>query len=69
MAENRIRDLRKKAGITPERASCALGVSISTLFSWESGKTTPNGEKLKQMALLYGCSSDALLGLIAIETV
>lgn len=67
MANNRFRELRKKAGITPERASCALDVSISTLFSWESGKTTPNGEKLKQMAILYGCSSDALLGLVAVK--
>lgn len=65
MANNRFRDLRKEAGLTAERAACELEVSISTLFSWESGRTTPNGEKLKQMAILYDCSSDALLGLIA----
>ncbi len=61
---NNYRDMRKRAQITPESASTALDVSISTLFSWERGTTSPNAEKLAQMARLYGCSADELLGLV-----
>lgn len=61
--ENKYRDKRKQAGITSTQAAAQLGVSITTLMSWEQGKTAPNGDKLVKMVGLYGCTADELLGL------
>ena len=57
------RKAREDAGVRPERAAAELGVSITTLFSWERGETSPNADKLVSMANLYGKKVDYLLAL------
>ena len=47
--------LRVNAGFTQKKAAKALGVSLSTLCSWEKNYTSPPFEKLARMASLYGC--------------
>lgn len=64
MAEQNFRKVRKDAQVKPERAAVELGVSITTLFNWERGVTKPNSDNIKDMATLYGVSSDVLLGLM-----
>lgn len=63
MAERNYRKAREEAGIRAERAASELGVSITTLFSWERGDTAPNAEKLLEMCMLYKTSPDRILGL------
>lgn len=44
---------RVNAGLTQEEAAKQLGISKSTLISYEKYRTTPNIEKAKQIASLY----------------
>lgn len=64
-AGNNYRKARMAAEVKAERAAAELGVSITTLFSWERGDTKPNGDNICAMAKLYGVSADYLLGLDA----
>ena len=63
MKEQNYRKAREDAGIRPERAATELGISITTLFSWERGETSPTANKLVDMSNLYGKKIDYLLAL------
>lgn len=52
---------RKKAGKTRTETAKALGVSIQSVYYWETGAWSPTMENLKKLAEFYGCSTDALL--------
>lgn len=54
---------RKEAGIKQKDAAEALGVTISTIRRWESGGTYPDAARVMELAQLYGCSVDHLLGI------
>ena len=56
-----IRSLRKQAGLTQEQLAEALGVSVSAVHKWESGKATPELEMLVDIAEFFETSVDALL--------
>ena len=60
----RFREARQAAGIKAEQAASDLGVSITTLFSWERGDTSPDATKVIAMTQLYNVSADGLLGLM-----
>lgn len=53
--------IRKRAGMTAQEVATKIGVSISTVFSWESGKTSPDSTNVIQLARLYGCTADDLI--------
>ena len=55
------KSVRKRAGLTAQEAATAIGVAISTLYSWESGKTSPNSVFVCKLANLYGCTADELI--------
>lgn len=57
------REARHAANIRAESAASEMGVSITTLLSWERGVTKPNAENIRDMARLYKVSSDYLLGI------
>lgn len=63
MAEKNYRKAREQAGIKAERAAAELGVSITTLFNWERGDTSPNAQNIYDMARLYGTTANYLLGM------
>lgn len=63
MKDRNYRKARESAGIKAEQAAVELGVSISTLFSWERGETSPNADKLIAMSNLYDKKVDYLLAL------
>lgn len=63
MQEQNYRKAREKAGIKAERAATELGVSITTLYGWERGETSPDADKLVLMTKLYDQSADYLLAL------
>lgn len=56
-----LRKMREKAGLTRELAAAELGCSYNTLFNYERGNTEPTVMTIKNMVLLYGCTSDELL--------
>ncbi len=56
-----IRKLRKGAGLTQEQLAEALGVSVSAVHKWESGKATPELEMLVDIAEFFETSVDAIL--------
>lgn len=63
METNNYRKAREQAGIRAERAAAELDVSITTLYSWEKGMTSPDADKLVEMSKLYGAKVDYLLAL------
>ena len=56
-----IRRLRNEAGFTQEQLAEALGVSVSAVHKWESGKATPELGMLVDIAEFFETSVDALL--------
>ncbi len=56
-----IRKLRKQSGFTQEQLAEALGVSVSAVHKWESGKATPELEMLVDIAEFFETSVDAML--------
>ena len=59
----KIKDLRKKQGLTQARLAEILHVGKTTVSKWESGKNLPQLMELKNMSSLFQVSSDYLLGL------
>ncbi len=59
---NNYRKAREQKGYTAQEAATSLGISITTLCSWENGKTYPTAQRLIQLCKLYECSADELLG-------
>ena len=57
-----ISERRRTAGLTQEDVASKLGVSRQTVGKWESGRATPELEKLIALCNLLGCSLDELVG-------
>lgn len=58
----RIKELRRKANLTQTELSARIGVSLSTLSYWESGKRNPRNVYLPRIAHELNCSVDELYG-------
>lgn len=58
------RKASERKGYTAQEAATRLGVSITTLGSWENGKTSPTAQRLIQLCKLYECTADELLGIV-----
>ena len=56
-----IRNLRRKSGFTQEQLAEALGVSVSAVHKWETGKAAPELEMLVDIAEFFETSVDAML--------
>ena len=52
---------RKKAGLTQAAAAEKLGIAAASVSQWETGKTLPETERLRDIAKLYNCTVDELL--------
>ena len=57
----RIKELRKKCGLTQEKLAVALGVDRSTITCWETGRSKPRTEVLLKLSNVLGCTVDELL--------
>lgn len=55
-----LRAARVNAGLTQKEAAQAVGVNISTIGSWERGRTSPKGVLLLALCDRYGVSVDAI---------
>lgn len=58
----RLRDLREKFTYSQKDVANLLDVSPSLISGYETGERTPSVEVLLQLANLYKCSTDYLLG-------
>lgn len=59
----RIGLLREKHGYSPDFFAELIGVSRPTVVNWESGKRSPEHEKLILIALELNTTTDYLIGL------
>lgn len=59
---NRVRELRKKHGLSQSQLAEKLGVHQTAVSQWETGRTDPDIECARKMASIFDVSLDALLG-------
>lgn len=59
---DKIKELRKKKGLTQEQLASELNVSRQAITKWESGEGSPDIENLKNLALFFHVSVDYLIG-------
>ena len=57
----KIRTLRKKAGLSQEALAEKLGVSRQAVSKWETGTADPSTSNLLALAKLFGVSAEELL--------
>lgn len=58
----KLRELRKKCGITMKELGAEIGVAESTISQYETGKRQPDYETLLRLGEYFGVSVDYLLG-------
>ena len=57
----RLRQARKRAGMTQEETADALGIASHSVSMWETGRTRPDASRFEQISRLYRTSIDDLL--------
>lgn len=57
----RLRELRKKAGMSQTDLANAIGVSLLTVFRWENAERQPRLDEIKGLASTFGLSESELL--------
>lgn len=67
MIGERLAEVRKDYGETQADLAEILGVSLSTVRTWEQEKSAPSHEMLITMCKRYKVSSDYLLGLSDVD--
>lgn len=58
---NKIRKLRKQAGLTQEALAKEMGIKRETVAQWERGENKPRVDTLIKLADFFQCSVDNLL--------
>lgn len=61
--EGRLKDLRKKKHFTQQQVAEYLGITKAAVSVYENGISQPSLDTLVKFALLYGTSTDYILGL------
>ncbi|MCP3764061.1 helix-turn-helix transcriptional regulator [Domibacillus sp. A3M-37] len=59
---NRIRELRKKIGLTQRELAEKISVSPQVISNWERNYTNPDHADVKKLSEIFECSTDYLLG-------
>ena len=59
----RLRDARMRSGITQQQSADHIGVSLRVYQNYEQDTRRPKYENLADLAILFGVSTDWLLGL------
>lgn len=57
----RIKNCRRKSGLTQEQVADEMGVSRQAVTKWENGQSAPSTENLFKLASLFGTTVDLLL--------
>jgi transcriptional regulator with XRE-family HTH domain len=53
-----VRELREAKGLSTVEVAVALGVSLATVYNWESNKHEPRASQLRDLARLFGVRMD-----------
>lgn len=53
---------REKMGVNKSKLANKIGVSVTAISSWESGEYHPHVLVLCDLADIFGCTTDELLG-------
>lgn len=69
MIAERIAALREQRHLTQAELAKRLGVTRSSVNAWKLGISVPSTQYLVELAVLFGVSTDFLLGVEATETV
>ena len=67
MLAERIKELRKRAGLTQAALAQTVGLSQQAIGKWETGYSTPDPEMIAFLARLFHVSADYLLGCMPYE--
>ncbi len=62
MALEALREVRLAARLTQGELARALGTTQQTVARWEAGKAEPNVAALRELAMIFGTTVDALVG-------
>lgn len=62
MFTERLKSLRKEAGLTQKELAEQLGIKQPTYTQWELGRRSPSSETLEKFANFFNVSTDYLLG-------
>jgi len=57
---NRLRELRKNCGATQKMVADYIGVDVTTLAHYESGRRSPNPEKISKLAEYFNLKDEIL---------
>lgn len=60
---NRFEEEVKRSGLSKAAIAEKIGVSKSTITRYSDGSIGPNATSIAKLSLLFGCSTDYLLGL------
>ena len=64
----RLRELRKKAGLTQEELAYKVGVHETTIRGWETTKRLPHASELRKLAAILHVSEEELLNGVPDQT-
>lgn len=59
---SRIREYRKKCGISQQDLADRIGVKNQTISSWELNRTEPKMGQIEKMAMIFGCNKSDIMG-------
>ncbi|MXQ49638.1 helix-turn-helix domain-containing protein [Streptococcus pneumoniae] len=59
---SRLKELRKKHGLTQQELADKVGTNRVNITKWETGRTEPSLENVVRLAKLFGVTTDYLLG-------
>ena len=62
MLGKKLKELRRKNGVTQVDLAVHMGVSQQAVGKWETGRSSPDPETLLRLAEYFGVTTDALLG-------
>lgn len=57
---NRIKELRKAAGLTQQEVASHFGLNRAAVAMWERGSSVPKAPILPELAKILNCSIDEL---------
>lgn len=60
----RIATHRKALGLTQDALAEQLGITAQAVSKWENGQSCPDITMLPKLAEIFGCTTDALLGIV-----
>lgn len=56
-----LKDIRKQSGLTQKQVALSLKVVESCYANWEQGRTEPNIDMLRKLAIIFSVSIDELV--------